>query len=164
MTERVLMRPWNPDVAGLPAAAEADKVYVLPTRYAAGGAAPRKVLYTDMVRYVPKEARAAGYPVEFSISKKDRAYLSEYSIDPITLAIALACIGPINDWIILTVDLFLRNRGKLSGYSEGQTAKMPLRVSVAEMDLESKCVKGIEIEGPGDDVLEALKQLKNPEA
>lgn len=160
MTAKISIKPWIPDAKSLPPAAEPDKVYVLPTRYGADGSEPNKIMYTDEVRYVPKEARSQGLPVEFSMPKDDRHYLSEYSIDPITLAIALACVGPINDWVIWTVDNFRQSRRKLAGHSQDEIGALPLRVSIAELSSDSILVKGLEMEGAGDDVIEALKELK----
>jgi hypothetical protein len=160
MTNDVLQREWTPLAGSLPTNPQADTVYVLPTRFAAGDDEQGIPLYTDVVRYLPKEGRAAGIPVEFSLSGDSRKYLSEYAIDPVTLAIALACATVINDWVIKTVEIFRENRAKKAGYSDDEAKSIPLRVSIAKLDPVSGAVEGLELEGPGDAVIEALKELK----
>jgi len=117
-----------------------------------------------VVRYLPKEGRAAGVPVEFSLSGDDRKYLAEYAIDPVTLSIALACVTVINDWVIKTVEIFRENRAKKAGYSADEAKSLPLRVSIAKFDPASGAVEGLELEGPGDAVVKALKELRNDDS
>lgn len=159
-TSDVIQREWAPLSGSLPSSPEADKVYVLPTRYRAGDDEQNSPLYTDMVRYVPKDARAAGIPVEFSLPSNARNYLSEYAIDPITASIAIACVQVISDWVILAVEIFRENRARAAGLTTEQSSSMPLRVSIAKLDPSSGAVEGVELEGPGDAVLEALKDLR----
>lgn len=161
MTNQVVKREWTPLPGSLPTAPQIDKIYVLPTRFGAGEQEQEVPMYTDSVRYIPKEGRAAGIPVEFSLPEGSRKYLSEYAIDPITLTIALAVLGPINDWIIWTVDLFRQRRASAAGHSEDQAAITPLRVSLAQVNPTSGAVESIELEGPSSAVIEALKEMKN---
>lgn len=160
MTDSVIQREWTPLPGSLPADLDVEKVYVLPTRYYAGDDDQEGPLYTDMVRYIPKEGRAAGIPVEFSLPSDSRKYLSEYAVDPITAAIAIACVQIISDWAIMTVQIFRESRARAAGFSEDQAKAMPLRVSVAKLDPSSGEAQGVELEGPGDAVIEALRELK----
>ncbi|WP_369745199.1 hypothetical protein [Paenarthrobacter sp. AMU7] len=71
---------------------QTDKVYVVPMRKAMEadeGATPR---YTDFVRYLPKEARAAGIPLEFAAGERRRKYLQEFSAGTEKWALGLALL------------------------------------------------------------------------
>ncbi|MFB0838890.1 hypothetical protein ACETK3_12865 [Arthrobacter sp. E44] len=160
MINDVLQREWTPLPGSLPTAPEIDKIYVLPTRFAAGDDDQEIPLYTDAVRYVPKEGRAAGIPIEFSLPDDKRKYLSEYAIDPVTLSIALACVTVINDWLITAVGIFVESRAKKAGYTQEEVSSIPLRVSIAKLDPNTGAVEGLEIEGPSSGVIESLKELK----
>ncbi|MGP5024980.1 hypothetical protein ACTXI4_07285 [Glutamicibacter ardleyensis] len=160
MTNDVLQSEWTPLPGSLPTDPQTDKIYLLPTRFAAGGDDQGSPLYTDAVRYVPKESRAAGIPVEFSLSGDNRKYLSEYAIDPVTLSIALMCVPVINDWLIKAVEIFLESRARKAGYTQDEAISMPLRVSIAKLDPVSGAVEGLELEGPGGAVVDAIKELK----
>ncbi|KQO08726.1 hypothetical protein ASF06_11300 [Agreia sp. Leaf244] len=141
----------------MPETVETDTVYVIPTRSAVpvGNVLDGELRYTEQVRYLPKAARAAGIPVEFSMAEGTRKYLSEYSIDPETWALGLACLTMANDWLIVVVSLFISERAKAQGWTVEEAAKLPLKLKVAETETELN----YEIEGEGADVLAALREL-----
>ena len=154
MTSRITEGEWTPLPGSLPETVEPDKVYVIPTRSpAAVGEAPR---YTDTVRYLPKDARAADLPVEFSIATGSREYIAEYSIEPEMWSLGLACLQMSSEWLILTVTLFITYREKAQGWTENEAQTLPLRVWVAETETG----RNYELEGTGADVVEALKVLQ----
>lgn len=149
---------WSPFPGALPEFIEPDSVYVIPTRGPAEGSViPR---YAEAVRYLPKEARAANLPVRFSRDTESREFLSEYSIEPDMWSLGLACMQMANDWIILTVSLFIAHRGRAQGWSKDQAKRLPLKVYVAE----TATGKNYEIEGAGEDVLKAIKVLQKSNA
>lgn len=112
--------------------------------------------YTEQVRYLPKAARAAGVPVEFSMPEGTRKYLSEYSIDPETWSLGIACLTMASDWLILTVSLFVGQRSTAQGWTIEEAKKLPLKVQVAETETGLN----YEIEGEGDEVIAALRELQ----
>lgn len=153
-------RSWRPAAGSLPKQAESGTVYVLPTRLPPEVVDPGDVpMYSDKVRYLPKIGRAAGIAVEFSVPKGERRFLAEYSVDSF-LDIALALVGPMNDYVILAIEAFFRHRAKVTGDTEQSARDLPLRLSVAELNTNSGLVKGIQMEGRGEDVIAALKVLK----
>ena len=148
---------WSPLLGAIPEAVEPDKIYVIPTRRAetnvegTGG----ELCYPDSVRFFPKTARAADLPVEFSVPEGSRRYLSEFSVDPETWALALACLTMANDWLIQTVSLFISHRAEEQGWTPEEAKRLPLRVQVAETETG----RNYQIEGEGADVLDALREL-----
>lgn len=164
MTAKVITGAWAPLPGSLPAEAGPDKIYVIPTRKPgdeASGDIPR---YTDSVRYLPKEARAAGLPVEFSMPEGSRKYLQEFSIDPEMWSLGLALVAMSSDWLILTVGLFIEMRSKVQGWTSEEAHQLPLKVSIAKIDESSGVSETYEIEGAGTEVLEALRILKKEES
>lgn len=160
MTNNVIQREWAPLPGSLPTNPQADTIYLLPTRFAAGGDVQGPPLYTDVVRYVPKECRAVGIPIEFSLSGDKRKYLSEYAVDPVTVSIALMCVSVISDWLIMAVEIFFENKARKDGNTQEEAESMPLRVSIAKLDPDSGAVEGVQLEGSKGAVLEALRELK----
>ena len=137
----------------------ADTLYLVPTRVPAtneGGTVPR---YDDAVRYVPKEARADGISMQFAVDKDSRAFLSEFSADAATWSLALAFVGPINAWVIYSVQSFLAHRSARLGFEKDEGLTRPVRLKIAEMDIAAGLIKGLEIEGTGAEVIEILKTL-----
>ncbi|MEV0890248.1 hypothetical protein [Promicromonospora sp. NPDC050262] len=120
-----------------------------------GDDADGELRYTDNVRYLPKAARAADLPVEFSMPEGSRKYLSEFSIDPEMWSLGLACLTVASDWLILTVSLFIAHRSDTQGWTPEEAKKLPLKVRVAETETGLN----YEIEGEGEDVLGALREL-----
>jgi len=156
MTARITEGQWTPLPGSLPETVAAGAVYVLPTRVPSqGSTVPR---YTDTVRYLPKLARSSGAPIEFATPSDSREYLAEYSIDPETWSLGLACLQMANDWLIFAVTLFISHRADSQGWEPDQAQQLPLRVSVAE----TSTGRNYEIEGSGTDVLEALRLLQQP--
>ncbi|KRD35209.1 hypothetical protein ASE27_15535 [Oerskovia sp. Root918] len=148
---------WAPLPGAIPEVVDPDRVYVIPTRTVlpTGGGADGGLRYTENVRYLPKAARSADLPVEFSVPEGSRKYLSEFSVDPEMWALGLACFTMASDWLILTVSLFIAHRSDTQGWTSEQAMKLPLRVSVAETETG----RNYEVEGEGDDVLRALREL-----
>lgn len=157
MTTKVIVGEWRPLPGAIPEVVDLGKIYVIPTRTAVptGDHADGEPRYTDNVRYLPKAARAAELPVEFSMPEGSRKYLSEYSIDPDIWSLGLACFTMANDWLILTVSLFIAHRSSSQGWTAEEAKKLPLKVSVAETETGLN----YEIEGEGDEVLAALREL-----
>jgi hypothetical protein len=154
MTARVAEGEWNPLPGSLPDTVNADTIYVIPTRAPAQGSdMPR---YTDTVRYLPKAARSKGLPVEFATPSGTREYLAEYSIDPETWSLGLACLQMASDWLILAVTLFIDYRADAQGWKSEEAKKLPLKVTVAE----TSTGRNYEIDGSGAEVVEALKVLQ----
>lgn len=149
---------WVPLSGSLPQAPAADQLYFLPTRFAAGGAIPETPLFLDGTRLVPKYARAVGVPVEFSLSGDDRKFLSEYSADPNDLVIALAMIGWSVDWIIAVVQIAVADHIARRGESEPQSP-VPLEVSIAKIDRDSRVLKGVKVKGEAEHVIQAIREL-----
>lgn len=159
MTTQVTTSEWTPLPNSLPEGAEPGKVYVLPTRLPPEGSEPQDPIYLESMRYVPKEARLAGVPVEFSVPSGSRHFLSEYSSDPGQWSIALSIIGMVNEWIIAAVVVFVQTRIDAHGVPKEEAAKHPLKVSIAELYMDARLTKGITLEGESDAVIEALKEL-----
>lgn len=154
MTARITEGEWIPPLGSLPETVNADTVYVIPTRAPAKGCdTPR---YSDTVRYLPKLARSKEVPVEFATPSGTREYLAEYSIEPETWSLGLACLQMANDWLILTVTIFISYRADSQGWKPEEAGQLPLKVSVAE----TSTGRNYQIEGSGDDVVEALKELQ----
>jgi len=164
MTAKVTIGGWTPLPGSLPAQGELDKVYVIPTRKPGGEATGDFPHYTDNVRYLPKEARAADLPVEFSIPEGSRKYLQEFSIDPEMWSLGLALLTMTSDWLILTVGLFIEMRSKSQGWTSEEAHELPLKVSIVKMDESSSVSETYELEGTGTEVLEALRILKKEES
>lgn len=155
MTARITEGTWGPLPGSLPETVNADTIYVIPTRQPAeGGDKPR---YTDTVRYLPKVARSEGVPVEFATPRGTREYLAEYSVAPEIWTLGLACLQIANDWLILTVTLFVSYRAESEGWTQEEVNQLPLRVVVAETS--TGC--NYEIEGSGAEVIEALKVFQH---
>ncbi|MGP5045550.1 hypothetical protein ACTXJR_16270 [Glutamicibacter ardleyensis] len=158
MTARITEGVWSPLPGAMPENVQPDKVYVIPTRKPqddAGNEIPR---YTDNVRYLPKEARAAGVPVEFATPASTRKYLQEFSIDPEMWTLGLALLTITSDWLVFTVEQFINTRAKAQGWTDENARELPLKVSIAETSTS----RNIEIEGSGADVIEALRVLQLP--
>ena len=155
MAALVIEGEWVPLDGALPKTVDRHKVYVIPTRGPSESSGnPR---YTDTVRYLPKAARARDLPVEFATPSGTREYLSEYSVDPETWALGLACLQMSSDWLILTVTLFIAHRAEYQGWTPTEVEKLPLKVFVAETETG----RTFEIEGSGAEVIEALKVLQH---
>lgn len=160
MTGEMELRGWVPADGSLPRQAESGTVYVLPTRVPPEVVGPGGVpMYSDNVRYMPKVGRAAGIAVEFSVPSDERQFLAEYSANSF-LDVALALVGPLNDYLIMAVQAFFRHRAKVAGHTEESAQDLPLRLSIAELDTNSGLVKGIQLEGRREDVIATLKLLK----
>lgn len=157
MTAKVTVGQWTPLPGAIPEVVDPDKIYVIPTRMTlpTGDDADGGLRYTDNVRYLPKAARSADLPVEFSMPEGSRKYLSEFSSEPETWALGLACLTMASDWLILTVSLFIAHRSDTQGWTPEEAEKLPLRVRVAEAETS----RNYEIEGASDDVLNALREL-----
>lgn len=154
MTAQISEGKWNPLPGSLPDTVNANTIYVIPTRVPAEGSdTPR---YTDTVRYLPKLARSEGAPVEFATPSGTREYLAEYSVDPETWSLGLACLQMASDWLILTVTLFISHRAESQGWKQEEGNNLPLRVTVAE----TSTGRNYEVEGSGAEVVEALKVLQ----
>lgn len=112
--------------------------------------------YTDSVRYLPKEARAAGIPLEFATGEGRRKYLQEFSTGPDMWALGLALLTITSDWVIFAVQQFIHTRAKAEGWTHEEAQVLPLKVSIAETSTS----RNIEIEGSGAEVLKALRLLQ----
>ncbi|PUB20190.1 hypothetical protein C8K30_11715 [Promicromonospora sp. AC04] len=157
MTATVTKGTWSPLPGSLPTSPEPDRVYVLPTRWPGDDVASGRPSYVDYVRYLPKEARAADLPVEFSLPPGSRNYLQEFSADAETWALALAAATLVNDWIIFTVGIFIEMRAKAQGWTSSEAQGLPLKVSIVKIENSSESSETWEFEGSGEDVLEALR-------
>ncbi|MGN7860061.1 hypothetical protein ACTJI8_05740 [Microbacterium sp. 22303] len=157
MVAKLTTLGWTPLPGAIPETVLPDTVYVIPTRTAmpSGDVVDGELRYTEHVRYLPKAARAVGLPVEFSMAEGTRKYLSEYSVDPETWALGLACLTMANDWLIAVVSLFIGERAKFQGWTAEEATRLPLRLKVVETETELN----YEIEGEGADVLAALREL-----
>jgi hypothetical protein len=156
MTANITEGHWIPLPGALPEDPHPEKVYVIPTRKPLDDDGDDTPRYTDNVRFLPKEARAAGIPVEFATPEGTRKYLQEFSIDPEMWSLGLALLTLASDWLIFTVEQFINTRAKAQGWSDEAARELPLKVSIAETSTS----RNIEIEGSGADVLEALRVLK----
>lgn len=154
MTAQIIEDEWVPLDGALPATVDPNKLYVMPTRSPSeGSGSPR---YTDMVRYLPKAARDQNLPLEFATPREKREYLAEYSVDPDTWSLGLACLQMANDWIVMTVTLFITQRAKQQGWTPAEAEQLPLKVSIAETETG----RTVEVEGSGVEVVEALKVIQ----
>ena len=99
----------------------------------------------------------------FSIPEDGRNFISEYSADVETWQLALAVVTILNDWLIFTVGTYIGGRAKSRGETTEQAAKLPLRVTVAETDKKGRSLRTYTVEGSGDDVIEALRELQSQE-
>ncbi|MBT2585380.1 hypothetical protein [Arthrobacter sp. ISL-95] len=159
MTALITVGGWTPLPGALPADVQPDTIYVLPTRKPVDKEdeqdAPR---YTEIVRYLPKEARAAGLPVEFATPTGTRKYLHEFSIDPEMWALGLAVLTITSDWLVFAVEQFISTRAKAQGWTQQEARELPLKVSISETSTS----RNIQVEGSGADVLEALRRFGQP--
>ncbi len=161
MTATVTTGGWTPLPGSLPTGVEADTVYVVPMREPVGndGSVPR---YTDTVRYLPRDARAAGASIEFSMPEGSRAYLQEFNAAEVW-AIGLAAASLANAWLVLAVELLVERRRSSEGWTSEQANALPLKISVARLDDGAAVLETYQIEGRSEDVLEALRALNNVE-
>ncbi|UJH70444.1 hypothetical protein [Ornithinimicrobium sp. INDO-MA30-4] len=158
MTARVSNDQWEPLQGALPQATEVGRVYVIPTRTSGGSNTRDRVelYYPDNVRYLPKAARLQNLPVEFSQPEGGRHYVQEFGVDPETWSLGLAFLSLANDWLILTVSLFIAHRADLQGWTTEQAEQLPLKVLISE----TGTLRNWQIEGSGSEVLEALRILR----
>lgn len=147
---------WSPLPGAMPDNVQPDKVYVIPTRKPGDDDGDDMPRYPDRVRFLPKEARAAGVPVEFAIPEGRRKYLQEFSIEPDMWALGLTLLTMANDWLVPVVEQFINTRAKAQGWTAERARELPLKVSIAETSTS----RNIEVEGSGADVLEALQILQ----
>lgn len=160
MAARVVKDTWSPPAGSLPIRLELGTVYLIPTR--APGEGEDLPMYTDSVRYLPKKARAEGLPVEFSMPEASRRYVQEFSALE-TWALGVAVLSMANDWLIHTVQQYIEMRRAFQGWTREESNALPLKVSVAHLDEKAETLATYDIEGGGDDVLEALRILKGVE-
>ena len=163
MSIEIRLDEWAPLDGSLPTEPNDDTVYVVPTRPIIDGKIDKYPLYTDHVRYLPKAARAESAPVTFSIPEGGRNFISEFSADVETWQLALAVATILNDWLIFTVGMYIGSRAKSRGDTIEQAEKLPLRVTVAETDKKGRPLRTFTVEGAGDEVIEALRQLQAQE-
>lgn len=156
MTAKITEGEWSPLPGAIPDSMQPNKVYIIPTRKPVDDDGDTMPRYTDNVRYLPKAARAAGIPVEFSTPEGTRKYLQEFSIDPEMWALGIALVNMTSDWLIFTVEQFLTHRAKSQGWTDESVLELPLKVSIAETSTS----RNVEIEGSGAEVLEALRVIK----
>jgi hypothetical protein len=156
MTAKISINQWAPLPGSLPDFVAPDTVYVLPTQLSRDVDGPQVPLYTDNVRYFPKEARAAGAPLEFATSEGVRKFVQHFSIHPETWALGLALLTLSSDWLIFTVEQFISLRSRSQGWTEEEAKQLPLKVRIAETSTS----RNLEVEGSGADVLEALRILR----
>lgn len=155
MTAQIIEDGWIPFDGALPETVDPNKLYVMPTRSPSEGSGnPR---YTDMVRYLPKAARDQNLPLEFATPRGKREYLSEYSVDPDTWSLGLACLQMANSWIIMAVTLFITQRAEHQGWTSTEAEQLPLKVSI----VETETGRTVEVEGSGIEVVEALRLIQH---
>lgn len=157
MTALVSVDDWSPLPGSVPETVDPSTVYVIPTRSPLAGDDDDVPRYTDHMRYFPKEARAAGAPVEFSMPVGSRMYLSEFSIDPEMWALGLAVLTMANEWAIVAVQAFIDVRARAQGWSTEEAADLPLQVKITETETGTN----YKIEGKGVEVLEAMRILND---
>ncbi len=158
MTVNVTEDAWAPLPGSLPAEPRAGVVYVIPTRRPVDDdGEPR---YTDQVRFLPKAARLAGAPVEFSMPEGSRRFLQEFSANPDQWALGIAVLAIANDWLIFTVSQFIELMRHGRGWTAEQAQARPLKVSVVEVNENAGTARTITVEGPAADVLEALRDFQ----
>lgn len=154
MSAQVSEGEWVPLPGAVPDVLDPETIYVIPTRSPLNAeGVPR---YTESVRLLPKKARAAKVPVEFSVPSGSREYLAEYSVEPEVWVLGLACLQLANDWLIVAVSHFISLRAQAQGWTAKEAQQRPLRVLVSETESS----RNFQIEGSGDDVLKALKLLQ----
>lgn len=163
MSVEVGVDKWVPLEGSLPTEPDGGMVYVVPTRPIIDVKVDKYPLYTEHVRYLPKAARADSAPVVFSIPEGDRSFISEYSIDVETWQLALGVVTILNDWLIFAVGAYIGERAKSRGETTEQASKLPLHVAVAEMDKKGRPMRTYTVEGSGDEVIEALRELQSRE-
>lgn len=156
MTAKIIEGEWTPLPGALPENVNSETVYVIPTHPASEGEGDERPRYADKVRYLPKEAQAAGAPVEFSTPEGTRKFVQHFSIDPEMWALGLAILTIASDWLVFTVEQFISTRARAQGWTPEEVRKLPLRVSIAETSTS----RNVEVEGSGADVIEALKILQ----
>lgn len=156
MAAKITEDGWRPLPGALPENVEAEKIYVIPMRMPMDADADATPRYTDTVRYLPKEARAAGIPLEFATGENKRKYLQEFSAGPDIWALGLALLTITSDWVIFSVQQFIHTRARAEGWTHEEAQELPLKVSIAETGTS----RNIEIEGSGAEVLEALRLLQ----
>ena len=159
MTAKITIDQWAPLPGSLPDIVAPDTVYVLPTQAPRDSYGPQIPLYTDNVRYFPKEARIAGAPVEFATSEGTRKYVQHFSVDPEVWALGLVLLTTTSDWLIFTVQQFIALRSRSQGWSEEEAKELPLKLSI----VETSTSRNLQVEGSGADVLEALRIFRRDE-
>jgi len=155
MSDAAKTTDWTPDGAALPSGPQEGRIYLLPTRSLADG----QPAYVERQRTWPKEARSDGLPLEFAMESGNRQFLSEYSSGPEFWEVALAFVGPITDVILLAVQMILLKAGRDVGHSDAESLAHPVKVSIAELTFDGSALRGVAVEGTGDEVLSTIKGI-----
>jgi len=155
MTANITEGQWSPLPGAVPGNVQPDKVYVMPMRKPRDEDRDDFPRYTDNVRFLPKEARAAGVPVEFATPEGTRKYLQEFSVDPETWSVGLAVLTLASGWVMFAVEQFISSRARAQGWTNERAQELPLKVSI----VETSTSRTIEVEGNGLDVLDAIRTL-----
>jgi len=98
--------------------------------------------------------------VEFATSEAARVFLHGFSVDPTTLVVAVAVAQIANSWLVTAVESFIDTRAELQGWSRKQGRRLPLKVAIAETEGKDETSWTCEIEGSGNDVVEAIRALQ----
>jgi hypothetical protein len=155
MTAKISINEWAPLPGSLPETIEPETVYVLPTLRPVD-ASDKTPRYADNVKFLPKEVRSEGGRVEFATPEGTRRWVQHFSIDPEMWALGLVLLNLTSDWLLFTVERFINMRSRFQGWTAEEAAQLPLKVSI----VETSTSRNIQVEGRGDEVLEALRTLQ----
>ncbi|ORV39298.1 hypothetical protein AWC01_13170 [Mycobacterium doricum] len=74
-------------------------------------------------------------------------------------ALAVAVVSLASDWLIPTIQHFIEIRRQSQGWTTSEAEALPLKVSIAKLDMNAGISETYELEGSGADVMDALNLL-----
>lgn len=156
MLNRVNISGWDVPSGILPSTSNGSAIYVLPALKDSEG----RPAYRFESMLILKGAASDGVKLEYALPPGERRFVDHFSADVSALEIWLAVSGPITDIFLFglgyAVNALLRRRG--SSPEDAQTT--PLKLRIAQFDLRTGKVEGLEAEGMAGDVIEAVRELK----
>lgn len=115
--------------------------------------------FEDDLFLIPKEARRAGYDVQFSDTSTEPEFLAQHDFGPEVLQFVFAIIPPITETALNAINWIIARRAESRGIESNKLPSHPLNVKIAKMTPEGG-IEGLELNGNGADVNEALKTLR----
>lgn len=153
---KVTLNAWTPSVDTLPSGfPAADSVILLPTLRDRES----NPCFEDDLFLLPKEARRAGFDVQFSDFNKEPEFLAQHDFGPEILQFVFAIVPPITETALNAISWIIARRTESRGIDSKRLPSQPLIVKIAKMTSKGD-IEGLELSGNGADVNEALKNLR----